>query len=70
MILLTNERQAFHIPRAQAHEGLAGLKLEIDLIADKSMQLVDLGAVVSSHSDAGIDTAFGGRRFGACICVL
>ncbi len=60
MASLGYERQAFDVTRRQAHEGLFGLELQIDLIADPPLQHVDLLRIIVGHTNARI------RRGCAC----
>ena len=42
MIVLGGEAEAAQVPGTESHEALAGLELEIDLVADVSLETVDL----------------------------
>src|SRR5258706_10746490 len=57
MIVLADEGQSFRIARAEAGEALAGLELEIDLVADEAVQLVNLVTVVDGNPNAAVDDA-------------
>src|SRR5882757_9113157 len=61
MIVLADEGQSFRIARAEAGEGLAGLELEIDLVADEAVQLVNLVTVVGGNPNAAVDDALHGH---------
>ena len=55
MIVLADKGQSLQIPSAKAGKHFAGLKLDVDLIADKATDLVDLIAVVGGDSDAAVN---------------
>ena len=54
MIVLRGEGQALEIAGTQAHEGLTGLELEIDLEAHVALQAVDLVRRIDERADARI----------------
>src|SRR5258708_7289276 len=66
MIFLAEERQALHVAGPEPHERLAGLELQIDLVAHESAQRVNLCAVVSGNANTRIDAA--PRRYRLCPC--
>ena len=51
------------IARSQADEGFAGLKLQVNLIADEAVQSIDFVAVVGGGSNSGINRALRGKGF-------
>src|SRR5229473_8449634 len=63
MIVLADEGQPFQIARAEAGEGLTGLELEIDLVADETAQLVNLVTVIGGDPDTAVDRAPHRHRF-------
>src|SRR5258708_1381391 len=57
MIFLAEERQALHVAGPEPHERLAGLELQIDLVAHESAQPINLCAVVGGGANTRIDAA-------------
>src|SRR5258706_6963474 len=66
MIFLADEGQALHVAGPEPYERLAGLELQIDLVAHESAQPVNLRAVVSRGANTRIDAAPCWRRLCPC----
>src|ERR1700733_1874541 len=64
MIVLRDERQRLDVARCKPNKGLAGFKFQIDLVAHKAAQPIDLFRVINCNANARIAAATCGVNLG------